>query len=154
MHGRGMHPFINERPCDGLGHGLGALPHGIVKHHGFSFGFLLAPFHIGIDNFCRILSPDNAVVRTDGINGKAHLRYLFHQFENERGVKKQNVREIFFGVGKDTVADLVVKFFRTRVMLAEGIAGKKQFILIHIGEHTVRPMKHPGFQESDGSFAQ
>ena len=73
---------------DGVGHGLGAFPHGVVNNHRFLLRFLAAPLQVGLDDLPGVPAPDDPVVGADHIDGDARRHNFVDQFENSRCIEQ------------------------------------------------------------------
>ena len=102
--------------------------------------------------FQNVIRYGEEMASEDHVQGQSHVFYLVHQFEYEGGIGKQDVGEVLFRMGHDGFTHLVIKPFQTGIVLPEGVAGKKDLILLGIGKHAVGPVEHPGFHKGQRSF--
>ena len=111
-------------PGNGLGHFLGAFPHGIVNDQRFPLSLVLTPVAVGVNDILDMGTPDHTMVRGNHVDVKVHFRHLGKEFFDERRKEGKDVGVIFGGLlheyGK---VHLIVKAFAGSQVLAKSIAG-------------------------------
>ena len=98
--------------------------HGIIDHHRLFLRLLSTPANVSINDFRRILAPDDTVVRAYHIELQPKPQDIVQQFLNMGSVEQQNIGKIFFRKNHNFIADFNNKFFGSGIVLTKSITGK------------------------------
>ena len=71
----------------GVRHPAGGIPHGVIDDQGPAVACKVTPTLVGGDDAARVLAPDHAVVRRDGLDGQLHLRHLGQEIAHLLGIQ-------------------------------------------------------------------
>ena len=142
--------MLHESVGQGVGHGLGGVPHGVENDDSLFLLFLDRQFLVTVHGVGHVLGRP---VQQPMV-GQEVADVEPHGFNGGNGLERNGA------VGQDDVGVIPVELFLQQrpvhfvgeafaggPVLAEGIRGDEHAVPGNVGGHVVRPVQHPGLQE-------